>query len=291
MPGDDSGRTTQVRERHHQARRDAPVGRRQRGPARRRRRLLQPPAHRDVDRRRRHLGHRLVHLHAVLRPGRHRHLADRHLHGQGRQRQRCRSRSSSTTTRPRPPSPPSPRCPTTPAPGWRGRRRGRRRSWSCAAPPGARGAQSRRRLRRHGRRVHRHRAEERDAVHVPRPGRGRCRQHGQRLGQRHPDARTRRPSTCCRPGRARASAGRRCCAGAGSRGPATTTSSSSATARRSSARGRPSRSTSCAAAGAIAASAIGSWHGTYRWLLWAGYGHRSEHRYGRLLGKRTFVVR
>jgi hypothetical protein len=31
--------------------------------------------------------------------------------------------------------------------------------------------------------------------------------------------------------------------------------------------------------------------GTYRWLLWAGYGHRSEHRYGRLLGKRTFVVR
>ena len=31
--------------------------------------------------------------------------------------------------------------------------------------------------------------------------------------------------------------------------------------------------------------------GTYRWLLWAGYGHRSQHRYGRLLGKRTFVVR
>jgi len=31
--------------------------------------------------------------------------------------------------------------------------------------------------------------------------------------------------------------------------------------------------------------------GTYRWLLWAGYGHRSQHRYGRLLGRRTFVVR
>ena len=31
-------------------------------------------------------------------------------------------------------------------------------------------------------------------------------------------------------------------------------------------------------------------HGTYRWLLWAGYGHRSQHRYGRLLGRRTFVV-
>jgi hypothetical protein len=30
--------------------------------------------------------------------------------------------------------------------------------------------------------------------------------------------------------------------------------------------------------------------GTYRWLLWAGYGHRSQHRYGRLLGRRTFVV-
>ena len=39
------------------------------------------------------------------------------------------------------------------------------------------------------------------------------------------------------------------------------------------------------------AGVIGSWHGTYRWLLWAGYGHRSQHRYGRLLGKRTFVVR
>jgi hypothetical protein len=32
-------------------------------------------------------------------------------------------------------------------------------------------------------------------------------------------------------------------------------------------------------------------HGTYRWLLWAGYGHRSQHRYGKLLGRRTFVVR
>jgi hypothetical protein len=30
---------------------------------------------------------------------------------------------------------------------------------------------------------------------------------------------------------------------------------------------------------------------TYQWLLWAGYGHRSEHRYGKLLGKRTFIVR
>jgi hypothetical protein len=29
---------------------------------------------------------------------------------------------------------------------------------------------------------------------------------------------------------------------------------------------------------------------TYRWLLWAGYGRRSEHRYGKLLGKRTFIV-
>jgi hypothetical protein len=31
-------------------------------------------------------------------------------------------------------------------------------------------------------------------------------------------------------------------------------------------------------------------HGSYRWLLWAGYGHRSAHHYGRLLGRRTFVV-
>ena len=38
-------------------------------------------------------------------------------------------------------------------------------------------------------------------------------------------------------------------------------------------------------------SAIASCTGSYRWLLWAGYGHRSEHRYGRLLGRRTFVVR
>jgi hypothetical protein len=30
---------------------------------------------------------------------------------------------------------------------------------------------------------------------------------------------------------------------------------------------------------------------TYRWLLWAGYGHRSEHRYGKLLGKRSFTIR
>jgi hypothetical protein len=31
-------------------------------------------------------------------------------------------------------------------------------------------------------------------------------------------------------------------------------------------------------------------HGTYRWLLWAGYGHRSRHHYGKLLGRRTFVI-
>jgi hypothetical protein len=31
-------------------------------------------------------------------------------------------------------------------------------------------------------------------------------------------------------------------------------------------------------------------HGSYRWVLWAGYGHRSAHHYGRLLGRRTFVV-
>jgi hypothetical protein len=31
--------------------------------------------------------------------------------------------------------------------------------------------------------------------------------------------------------------------------------------------------------------------GTYQWLLWAGYGHRSEHRYGKLLGKRSFTIR
>jgi hypothetical protein len=30
---------------------------------------------------------------------------------------------------------------------------------------------------------------------------------------------------------------------------------------------------------------------TYRWYLWAGYGKRSAHRYGGLLGKRSFVVR
>jgi hypothetical protein len=29
---------------------------------------------------------------------------------------------------------------------------------------------------------------------------------------------------------------------------------------------------------------------TYRWFLWGGYGHRSEHRYGRLLGKRSFTI-
>jgi hypothetical protein len=32
-------------------------------------------------------------------------------------------------------------------------------------------------------------------------------------------------------------------------------------------------------------------HGSYRWLLWAGYGSRSAHHYGRLLGRRIFVVR
>jgi hypothetical protein len=31
-------------------------------------------------------------------------------------------------------------------------------------------------------------------------------------------------------------------------------------------------------------------HGSYRWLLWAGYGPRSARHYGRLLGRRTFVV-
>jgi hypothetical protein len=30
--------------------------------------------------------------------------------------------------------------------------------------------------------------------------------------------------------------------------------------------------------------------GTYWWYVWAGYGHRSEHRYGKLLGRRSFVV-
>jgi hypothetical protein len=30
---------------------------------------------------------------------------------------------------------------------------------------------------------------------------------------------------------------------------------------------------------------------TYRWFLWGGYGHRSEHRYGKLLGKRSFTIR
>jgi hypothetical protein len=31
--------------------------------------------------------------------------------------------------------------------------------------------------------------------------------------------------------------------------------------------------------------------GTYWWYLWAGYGHRSQHRYGKLLGRRSFIVR
>jgi hypothetical protein len=31
--------------------------------------------------------------------------------------------------------------------------------------------------------------------------------------------------------------------------------------------------------------------GTYRWYLWAGYGKRSAHHYGNLLGQRSFVVR
>ena len=30
---------------------------------------------------------------------------------------------------------------------------------------------------------------------------------------------------------------------------------------------------------------------TYRWYLWAGYGKRSAHHYGGLLGQRSFVVR
>jgi hypothetical protein len=30
--------------------------------------------------------------------------------------------------------------------------------------------------------------------------------------------------------------------------------------------------------------------GTYWWYIWAGYGHRSQHRYGKLLGKRSFIV-
>jgi hypothetical protein len=30
--------------------------------------------------------------------------------------------------------------------------------------------------------------------------------------------------------------------------------------------------------------------GTYWWYLWAGYGHRSEHRYGKLLGRRSFTI-
>jgi hypothetical protein len=29
---------------------------------------------------------------------------------------------------------------------------------------------------------------------------------------------------------------------------------------------------------------------TYQWYLWGGYGHRAERRYGKLLGKRSFVV-
>jgi hypothetical protein len=29
---------------------------------------------------------------------------------------------------------------------------------------------------------------------------------------------------------------------------------------------------------------------TYVWYLWAGYGHRSQHRYGKLLGKRRFTI-
>jgi hypothetical protein len=30
--------------------------------------------------------------------------------------------------------------------------------------------------------------------------------------------------------------------------------------------------------------------GTYWWYIWAGYGHRSEHRYGKLLGRRSFTI-
>ena len=30
--------------------------------------------------------------------------------------------------------------------------------------------------------------------------------------------------------------------------------------------------------------------GTYWWYLWGGYGHRSEHRYGKLLGRRSFTI-
>jgi hypothetical protein len=31
--------------------------------------------------------------------------------------------------------------------------------------------------------------------------------------------------------------------------------------------------------------------GTYRWYVWPGYGPRAQHKYGRLMGKRTFRVR
>jgi hypothetical protein len=30
--------------------------------------------------------------------------------------------------------------------------------------------------------------------------------------------------------------------------------------------------------------------GTYVWYVWGGYGHRSQHRYGKLLGKRAFKI-
>ena len=30
--------------------------------------------------------------------------------------------------------------------------------------------------------------------------------------------------------------------------------------------------------------------GSYRWHVWPGFGARSAHRYGKLLGTRTFVV-
>ncbi len=29
--------------------------------------------------------------------------------------------------------------------------------------------------------------------------------------------------------------------------------------------------------------------GTYRWYVWPGYGPRGRHRYGKLLGRRTFT--
>ena len=117
------------------------------------------------------------------------------------------------------------------------------------------------------------------------------RQHGHRLGHASPRPPTRRPSTCCRPG-----------AGSSlSRPPLLRWRKVARASYYNVQLFRNGRKILSAWPTKPQYQLRSRWryrgqrhrlvHGSYRWLLWAGYGHRSEHRYGRLLGRRTFVVR